>query len=774
MPLIDTRSGKTKTVLTYYEVTDLLGMGRFSEVYKAYDLFHKTDVALKIYNNTDESAGEIAKAEEATLSKLAELNSDYFPRSKGIRLFNRHPMIPMELGEFIGKESIRSIISLKDIMPNVKTAVTPKMELLEFWEQDVFFQFILDLCDAVRLLHKCEIIHRDIKPANILLKKSAGEEHIKPFLLDFNTSARCGTVTCMGGTECYLPPEVVSGKRTEPRIADDLWALSLVIWELLFGIGQKVDKKLDPHRLLGFKPPTKFMDIVFLALSAREEDRYLDAETFYNDFNEALFEYKVEIGVEKVDDKRLFFTQDQVIWAQESKPRINEDILGVLSGENEIPVLKETKDRVAFIYSLIIQEESSSFNLKSEIEQLGTKAIPAIIEESYKIPVESSIFEKIAEALFSLAEKDRELAVKTINMYCVASDYCVRKLCFSLCKRLRYFPTILIESILEDDALYLPSERVDIADLCIMYSDDDSVMLPLNKYMCREYILDRNKYSDLKDKIASRAKELNFEKKAELIVEDTKVRIWEELKEYEELDGSRKEEIDDGLLQLFGDAFAFLEEGALDYIKRSKLPSVCNEGRLKIASTFMGKLARKYPPARKWLFEELKKMPEWDKFVAARSLKRSFDREEKGIFDSASKILKIDVEDINIQRVFNRYIEAGMNKDLRILRYEGEKETINLIEQEISGKCDNNKLEKILCILREFKNAHRFRIVKLICNNWETLAGADYAETVYVLTEFSIPDESLRLQALRLLDKGLHTANSEIARAGIDQILKEE
>ena len=44
--LIDLRSGKTKRI-GHFEVTKLIGSGHFAEVFKAYNLMTKTDMALK-------------------------------------------------------------------------------------------------------------------------------------------------------------------------------------------------------------------------------------------------------------------------------------------------------------------------------------------------------------------------------------------------------------------------------------------------------------------------------------------------------------------------------------------------------------------------------------------------------------------------------------------------------------------------------------------------------------------------------------------------------
>ena len=78
--LLDIAAGRVVTVATFYQVSELLGVGRYSEVYKAFDSNSHTDVALKLYSGFDPSAHDMAKAEDATLARIEKLNSEYFPR----------------------------------------------------------------------------------------------------------------------------------------------------------------------------------------------------------------------------------------------------------------------------------------------------------------------------------------------------------------------------------------------------------------------------------------------------------------------------------------------------------------------------------------------------------------------------------------------------------------------------------------------------------------------------------------------------------------------
>src|SRR5262249_52389850 len=161
------------------------------------------------------------------LRSLSAFNTGYFPEARRFlrtRISNRnHPVIVQEIGYYIDS-SKKHVIRLKDILSHKDR--NTENRLPEFWRPENLYQWIIELCSAVVTMHKNNIIHRDLKPDNILLKKGVGLDLSVPFILDFNTSVRSELMSSFGGTEHYLPPEVRSGKRTEPVVADDLWALA--------------------------------------------------------------------------------------------------------------------------------------------------------------------------------------------------------------------------------------------------------------------------------------------------------------------------------------------------------------------------------------------------------------------------------------------------------------------------------------------------------------------------------------------------------------------
>src|ERR1017187_8691567 len=121
--LLDVAAGRVVVVSTFYRVSELLGVGRYSEVYKAFDSNSQTDVAVKLYTGSDPAAHDMAKVEEAALSQAGKLNSEYFlrlRRSARHRIKNQnHPLLILELVSYTGASGQKRFLSLKDVLPVV-------------------------------------------------------------------------------------------------------------------------------------------------------------------------------------------------------------------------------------------------------------------------------------------------------------------------------------------------------------------------------------------------------------------------------------------------------------------------------------------------------------------------------------------------------------------------------------------------------------------------------------------------------------------------------
>lgn len=89
---------------------------------------------------------------------------------------------------------------------------------------------------AVSYAHEKGVIHRDLKPGNILMTKDG-----EPLLADFglakfiDESVNITDSEAVLGTLPYMSPEYVTGDKSADPKKSDLWALGVILYELLTG-----------------------------------------------------------------------------------------------------------------------------------------------------------------------------------------------------------------------------------------------------------------------------------------------------------------------------------------------------------------------------------------------------------------------------------------------------------------------------------------------------------------------------------------------------------
>jgi len=97
---------------------------------------------------------------------------------------------------------------------------------------DVALFYITEIILSIRHLHKQEIVYRDLKPENLLIDK---EGHIKITDFGFAKELTNDRTYTLCGTPEYLAPEIIKGSKVGYGKSVDIWALGILLFEMLSG-----------------------------------------------------------------------------------------------------------------------------------------------------------------------------------------------------------------------------------------------------------------------------------------------------------------------------------------------------------------------------------------------------------------------------------------------------------------------------------------------------------------------------------------------------------
>ncbi len=259
-----------------YEIRTLIGHGAMGNVYLAWDDELRREVAIKSprpdrFKSDDEMTQFLEEAR--TVAKLRHPNIvsvyDIWRAGDGT---------PFVVMEYVEGGSLRKYLdSNKPTYSRIRTLLAP-------------------VADALRFAHAAGFVHRDVKPSNILIDK-AGNSRLADFGLAIDERTQGHLAGQIAGTIPYMAPEQVRGETHRLDGRTDIWALGVVLYEMLVGrrpfggddengiLEEILNREPKPPRMIDDSVPVELERICLKCLRKSVVDRYATAGELISDLH---------------------------------------------------------------------------------------------------------------------------------------------------------------------------------------------------------------------------------------------------------------------------------------------------------------------------------------------------------------------------------------------------------------------------------------------------------------------------------------------------------
>jgi serine/threonine-protein kinase len=195
-----------------YQMVALLGRGGMGEVHKAFDPRLGRHVALKLMRGASPDHARRLVHEARAQARVEHEN---VCKVYGVGELDGQPFIALQ---FIDGPT------LKDAAGRMT--------------REERIRVMRDVGDALHAAHRQGLVHRDVKPANILVERT--DAGWKPYVTDFGIAREVDApgLTKTGqaqGTPLYMAPEQARGDATKVDRRTDVYAMGVMLYELLSG-----------------------------------------------------------------------------------------------------------------------------------------------------------------------------------------------------------------------------------------------------------------------------------------------------------------------------------------------------------------------------------------------------------------------------------------------------------------------------------------------------------------------------------------------------------
>jgi serine/threonine protein kinase len=203
-----------QVILDQYEITEVLGQGGMSVVYRGKHKLTGQEVALKILPPELAAHNQVKSRFLEEARSLAQLDHPNIVHLYNFGQDNGCFVLAMQFVE--GRTWERIILRERD----------------RDWRRSA--AIAVDVLSALEYAHGRSVVHRDMKPSNVLVRQSDGSACVMDFgIAKSNSSSRLTATGQTMGTVRYMSPEQVRGLSVDFRT--DLYSVAATLYEAVVG-----------------------------------------------------------------------------------------------------------------------------------------------------------------------------------------------------------------------------------------------------------------------------------------------------------------------------------------------------------------------------------------------------------------------------------------------------------------------------------------------------------------------------------------------------------
>ena len=220
----------------------------------------------------------------------------------------QHPNVcqVFDFGEADGEYFIAMEFLVGETLGKMQRAIARSPLLNDPRRPFVLARLLVDCCEGLHAAHELrdktgqllEVVHRDVSPQNLFVTYDGNAKVVDFGIASASDRLHQTSTGTVKGKFAYMEPEQAKGHKVDRRA--DVWALGVVLWELLTFrrlfrrdapaetlVALLSDEIIPPSKISRLAPP-ELDEIVLRALSRDRDERYATARDLGRDLSRAL------------------------------------------------------------------------------------------------------------------------------------------------------------------------------------------------------------------------------------------------------------------------------------------------------------------------------------------------------------------------------------------------------------------------------------------------------------------------------------------------------